>query len=320
MKLSGHHHNITGVAGKLKYGLIITAIILAAEIAGGLISNSLALLSDAGHVLADGIALLLSWYGVRQAEREPSHHMTFGYHRVGVIIALVNAVSIVAIAGIIIYEAYQRFFQQPEINSVLMLAVAVVGLAANIFVAAWLHGDRKGNINIRSAFWHAAGDALASVGVIAGAMIIMFTGLNWVDAAVSVLISVIILISAWGIFREGLRILLEGVPHNMDVREIADTIKNLPDIRDVHDLHVWSISSNLHALSCHVTVDDVSVSRTEEIRHRIEDIAREKYGIGHTTIQAECRTCSNGELLCQLTLGENKHDHDHEHDHGHDHI
>jgi len=308
--MSGHQHSVTGVAVKLKYGLIITLVILAAEIAGGLISNSLALLSDAGHVFTDGVALLLSWYGVRQAEREPSHRMTFGYHRVGVLIAIVNAISIVAIAGIIIYEAYQRFFSQPEINSILMLAVAVVGLAANIVVAAWLHADRKENINIRSAFWHAAGDALASAAVIVGAAVIIFTGLNWIDAAVSIMISIIILVSAWGILREGLHILLEGAPHHLDAREIADSLRGLPDIRDVHDLHIWSISSNLHALSCHITIDDVSVSRTEEIRRSIEVVAREKYGIGHTTIQAECRTCGDGDLFCQLTVGENNHNHE----------
>lgn len=311
--MSGHSRIITGVAGKLKYGIIITAVIFVAEVAGGLISNSLALLSDAGHVLADGVALLLSWYGVRQAEREPSHKMTFGYHRVGVVIAIVNAVSIVAIAGVIIYEAYQRFQSQPEINSWLMLVVALVGLAANVFVAIWLHADRKENINVRSAFWHAAGDALASVGVIAGAAIIMFTGLTWVDAAVSILISLIILASAWAIFRDGMRILLEGAPRHLDVREIADTLKGLPEVRDVHDLHVWSISSNLHALSCHVMVDDVSVSRAEEIRRRIEEVARQKYGIGHTTIQAECNTCGNGELLCRLSISEEDHNHDHHH-------
>lgn len=311
--MSGHSHSAAGIAGKLKYGIIITAVIFAAEVAGGLLSNSLALLSDAGHVLADGVALVLSWYGVRQAERKPSHKMTFGYHRVGVVIAIVNAVSIVAIAGVIIFEAYQRFQSQPEINSGLMLVVALVGLAANVLVAIWLHADRKQNINVRSAFWHAAGDALASVGVIAGAAIIMFTGLNWVDAAVSILISLIILASAWGIFRDGMRILLEGAPRHLDVREIADTLKGLPEIRDVHDLHVWSISSNLHALSCHIMVDDVSVSRAGEISRRIEEVAREKYGIGHTTIQAECNTCGNGELLCRLNINEEDHDQDHHH-------
>lgn len=301
------------MADKLKYGIIITAVILAAEITGGLISNSLALLSDAGHVFADGVALLLSWYGVRQAEREPTRRMTFGFHRVGVVVAIMNAVGIVVIAGIIIYEAWQRFFSQPEINGLLMLCIALVGLAANIFVAVWLHADRKENINIRSAFWHAAGDALASVGVIAGAAIIMFTGLNWVDAAVSVLISIIILASAWGILREGLRILLEGAPRHLNVENIAETLGNLPGVKDIHDLHVWSISSNLHALSCHVTVADMSVSRAEEIRHSIEEVAKEKYGIGHTTVQAECQTCGSGELLCRLNIRENNREQDNNH-------
>ena len=301
------------MADKLKYGIIITAVILAAEITGGLISNSLALLSDAGHVFADGVALLLSWYGVRQAEREPTRRMTFGFHRVGVVVAIMNAVGIVVIAGIIIYEAWQRFFSQPEINGMLMLCIALVGLAANIFVAVWLHADRKENINIRSAFWHAAGDALASVGVIAGAAIIMFTGLNWVDAAVSILVSIIILASAWGILREGLRILLEGAPRHLNVENIAETLGNLPGVKDIHDLHVWSISSNLHALSCHVTVDDMSVSRAEEIRHSIEEVAKEKYGIGHTTVQAECQTCGNGELLCRLNISENNREQDSNH-------
>ena len=196
--MSEHSHGVSGAATKLKYGIIITAIILILEVAGGILSNSLALLSDAGHVFADGIALTLSWYGVRQAARPSSGRMTFGYHRVGVIIAIVNAVSILVIAGIILYEAYQRFYQQPEINSVMMLVIAVIGLGANIFVASWLHKEQKESLNIKSAFWHAVGDALASVGVIAGAIIIMLTKLYWVDAAVSVLISLIIIFAAWG--------------------------------------------------------------------------------------------------------------------------
>ena len=240
-----HHHGAIGAGTKLKYGIIITCVILVLEVAGGIMSNSLALLSDAGHVLADGIALLLSWYGIRQAEKPPSSRMTFGYHRVGVIIAIVNAVSILAISGIILYEAYERFFQHPVINSSMMLAVAAVGLAANVFVALWLHKEQGENINIRSAYWHAAGDALASVGVIIGAIVIMATGLYWVDAAVSVLISIIILVSAFGIFREGFRILLEGVPHDIDIPEVVNAIKSLPEIRDVHDIHVWSIASRL---------------------------------------------------------------------------
>ena len=303
--MSEHEHGGPGAAVKLGYGIAITAVVLAIEVAGGILSNSLALLSDAGHVFTDGVALLLRWYAVRQAERPSSSRMTFGYHRVGVIIAIVNSVSIVVIAGVILYEAYQRFFERPEINGGMMLAVAVVGLAANIFVASWLHREQGRSINIKSAFWHALGDALASVGVIAGAIIIMLTKLFWVDAVVSVLISLIILFAAWGIFREGLRILLEAVPADIRVSEVVKALKVIPEVRDVHDLHVWSISSNLNAMSSHVVIDDCSVSQAENIRRRIEETLREKFGIGHTTVQFECNQCAENGLFCKMEPDDN---------------
>lgn len=308
--MSEHHHGAVETVTKLKYGIIITAVILVLEVAGGILSNSLALLSDAGHVFADGVALALSWYGVRQAARPSSGRMTFGYHRVGVIIAIVNAVSILAIAAIILYEAYQRFYQHPEINSVMMLIIAVIGLGANIFVASWLHKDQAESLNVKSAFWHAVGDALASVGVIAGAIIIMLTKLYWVDAAVSVLISVIIIFAAWGIFREGMRILLEAVPGDINIKEVQLALESIPAVRGVHDLHVWSISSNLHSMSCHVLVDDCSISQAESVRQQIEDMLRDKFGIGHITLQTECSPCDNGDLLCKMTVADKNHDHD----------
>ena len=307
--MNEHYHSALGIATKLKYGIIITAVILILEIAGGILSNSLALLSDAGHVFADGIALTLSWYGVRQAARPSSSRMTFGYHRVGVIIAIVNAVSILAIAGIILFEAYQRFYQQPEVNSVMMLVIAVIGLAANIFVASWLHKEQGESLNVKSAFWHAIGDALASVGVIAGAIIIMLTKLYWVDAAVSILISLIIIFAAWGIFREGMRILLEAVPGDINVKEVLKAMKSIPAIKDIHDLHVWSISSNLNAMSCHVLMDDCSISQAASVQRQIEEMLREKFGIGHTTVQIECTPCSNDDLFCKMTEGDKNHDH-----------
>ena len=180
-------------------------------------SNSLALLSDAGHVAADIVALSLSWYGVKQAERSSNSRMTFGYHRIGVVVAIVNAVTIFLIAAVILYEAYRRFQSPPEVKSGLMLGVAVVGLMANILVTYWLRKEQKSNINVRSAFWHAMGDALASVGVIAGSIIIMITGQRLVDPIVSVLISLIILFAAWSIFREGMRVILEAIPKDVNV-------------------------------------------------------------------------------------------------------
>jgi len=300
--LAGHaHDHPRPVGSKLKFGILLTGFILAVELVGGFLSNSLALLSDAGHVFTDIIALSLSWYGVRQAERPASRHMTFGYHRVGVIVALVNAISIFAIAGVIFFEAYRRWQQPPEVNSPLMLTVALVGLGVNIFVAFWLRKEQRSNLNVRSAFWHALGDALASIGVIVGAVIIMLTGLFLVDPLVSVLIAVIIALSAWGITKEGLKVLLEATPHQVDVTRMVDTLRKLRGVKNVHDIHVWSISPELHAMSCHVLIDDQMMSQATQIRQEVEEVLRQEFDIEHSALQMECQECSVNDLFCSLT-------------------
>jgi cobalt-zinc-cadmium efflux system protein len=299
--MSDHvNHNHSSQGNKLKYGLILSSFILIAEIMGGLFSNSLALLSDAGHVFVDIIALGLSWYGVRQALRPSDKRMTFGYHRVGVIVAIVNAVAIVIIAAVILFEAYNRFQRPPEIKSTIMMSVAFIGLAANLLVTWWLRKDQHFNINIRSAFWHAAGDALASVGVIIGGFIILLTGQMWVDPLISVLISLIIVGAAWSIFREALRVILEATPKEIDVLAMIEALKQIPGIKDVHDVHVWSIASELHAMNGHILVEDISISKSAEIRAEIEKVAREKFHIEHITLQMECEKCDSGELFCNL--------------------
>lgn len=297
----GHNHEQTAPVGrKLLYGIILSVTILIVEIIGGLLSNSLALLSDAGHVLTDIIALGLSWYGVRQATRPSNNRMTFGYHRVGVIIAIVNALSIFAIAGVILYEAYHRFQQVQAVNSPLMMAIALIGLAANIVVVFWLRGEQKGNINVRSAFWHALGDALASIGVIVGGLMILITKQNWIDPLVSVIISLIILSSAWGILREGFRVLLEATPKDVDIQAMIDSIKQVAGVKDVHDVHVWSISPELRSMNGHVLINNVSTSQAAEIREKIEEVVREKYRVGHTTLQMECDSCDTTNIFCNL--------------------
>ena len=297
-----HNHNqeILATGNKLKYGLILSAVILIAEIIGGVISNSLALLSDAGHVFADIIALGLSWYGVRQAQRPSDKLMTFGYHRIGVIVAIVNAVAIVIIALIILYEAYKRFQNPPEINSILMMSVALVGLAANLLVTWWLRKAQRTNINIRSAFWHALGDALASVGVIAGGLIILLTGQFWIDPLISVLIALIIGVAAWSILREGLRVILEATPKDIDVLAMIEALKQIPGVKDVHDVHVWSIASQIHAMNGHILVEDISISKSSELRAQIEKITREKFHIEHITLQMECEKCDSKDVFCNL--------------------
>jgi len=288
------------IGNKFKFSIILTGLILAAEIVGGLISNSLALLSDAGHVVTDIMALSLSWYALRQVERPPSSRMTFGYHRIGVIVAVANAISIFAIAGIILYEAYRRFQQPPEINSILMMSVAFVGLAVNLFVTYWLRREQKSNINVRSAFWHALGDALASVGVIVGGAIILMTGWLWVDPLISVLISLVIGLAAWSILREGLRVLLEASPRNVDTDEMIKALRQVPGVKDIHDVHVWAISPQLNAMSSHVLIDDLLVSQAADIRKKLEDILRQRFSIRHTMIQMECQQCNPDDLFCNL--------------------
>jgi|WetSurMetagenome_2_1015567.scaffolds.fasta_scaffold88346_1 cobalt-zinc-cadmium efflux system protein len=298
--MSHNHDQHLATGKKLKYAILLSVTILVAEVIGGLISNSLALLSDAGHVFADVIALGLSWYGVRQAMRPSNSRMTFGYHRIGVIVAIVNALTIFIIAAVVLYEAYRRFQQPPEVNSVLMMIFALVGLIANIIVTLWLRREQKSNINIRSAFWHAMGDALASLGVIVGGIIILLTGQFLVDPLISVLISLIILYAAWSIFREGVRVILEAAPKDVDILAMINTLKQIPGVKDVHDIHVWSISPELRAMNGHIMIEDISTSAAAEIRSQIERVVKEQYHVEHTTLQMECQKCDSNALFCNL--------------------
>jgi cobalt-zinc-cadmium efflux system protein len=299
-----HHGHAHAAAGsRLTLGIILSSVIFIAEVTGGLISNSLALLSDAGHVFADIVALSLSAYALRQAQRPPSHRMTFGYHRIGVMVAIVNAVAIFGIAAFIFFEAVQRLQSPPEVNSPVMLAVASLGLIANLVVAFWLREAQKDSINVRSAFWHVLGDALASVGVIIGALIIMATGLAVADAVVSIIIGLIIAASAWGILSEGVAVLLESTPAHIRLTELADAIRAVPGVKEVHDLHVWSLTPNLHALSSHIVIEDRLTSETAQVRGQVEKLLAGHYGITHTTLQMECQSCAPGGLLCTLEPG-----------------
>lgn len=303
--MAGHtRHRGLPVASKLKFGIIASVIILALEVTGGLMAHSLALLADAGHVFADVIALSLSWYGIRQAERPASHSMTFGYHRVGVLVAIINAVSIFAVALYIFYEAFRRLQQPPEyVDSPLMLIVATVGLSVNLLVAFWLRKERRANLNIRSAFWHALGDALASIGVILGSIIILLTGLFVVDTIISIAIGLIIILAAWQILRDGLRVLLEATPQQIDVTRMIKSLNQITGVRGVHDIHVWSITPHLHAMSCHVLIDDLATSEAASIREKIKEVLGQQYNIEHATLQMECEQCGSDDIFCKLTVG-----------------
>jgi cobalt-zinc-cadmium efflux system protein len=298
-----HHQGIVEVGNKLRAGIFFSILILCAEVAGGILTNSIALLADAGHVLTDVVALSLSWYGVLQAGRPANRRMTFGYHRIGVLIAVLNASTIVVVAGVILYESIQRIGKPEQVHSIPMMVVAAAGLAVNLFVAFWLKEERGENINVRSAFWHAAGDALASIGVITGGIIITLTGLNIVDPIIGAIIGLIVIAGAVGIFRDGLRVLLEAVPAHIKVDSLVKEILAVPGVLDVHDIHVWSITPEIHAMSGHILIADQAVSDSASIQQNVEQLLHEKFEIRHSTLQFECQNCESSDVICSLKSG-----------------
>jgi cobalt-zinc-cadmium efflux system protein len=189
-----------------------------------------------------------------------------------------------------------------------MLAVATIGLSANIFVAFWLRKEQKANLNIRSAFWHAMGDALASIGVIVGGIIILLTGTSLADPIISIFIGIIIILAAWSIFRDGLRVILEATPRGIEVKKLIESLNEITGVKDVHDVHVWSITPEVHSMSCHVLIDDLSTSEATKIRDRIKEILNQQFNIGHATLQMECEQCDVNDILCQLTIDRKRED------------
>lgn len=281
---SGHDHS--GAESHLGIALLITAAYMIAEVVGGLVFNSLALLADAGHMLSDTMALGLSWMAMRIGKRSPTEKHTFGFKRTEILVALFNGLALWVIAGIIVYEAVHRFLSPSPVAGGGMLAVAGVGLAVNVFMAALLFRDRKTNLNIRGAFLHVVSDALGSVGAILAALIILATGFYIADPIVSVLICILILYSSWGLVKESVHILMEGVPPDVELPAIEEALVGHAGVCCVYDLHVWSISSNRTALSAHVVLSGPETD-SDEILTGLNDILAERFGITHTTIQLE---------------------------------
>jgi len=279
---------------KLGQVILLTGAVLVVELVGGFLSNSLALLSDAGHVFTDLLALGLAWGAARQALKPATAQMTYGYHRWGVLAALINSISLLGISAAIFYEAFQRVGHPEPVKGPLMLAVAAVGLLANLYVILRLRGLGERNINLRAALWHAGWDALASLGVIVGGVLILLTGKYWFDPAVSFAIGAIILGGAWRILREGISVILEAPPPHLDPHDVGRAIEAISGIRGVHDLHIWSIAPGFSALSCHLWVDDLPVSQGSRITAEVKEMVEKKFGIRHATLQLECPSCSPG--------------------------
>lgn len=306
-----HPHASESIEKRFILSIVLTLIIFAAEIIGGLWTGSLALLSDAAHVFMDVFALGLSYIALRLSALPPDDRHTYGYHRLEVLAALINGITLGAIAIGIFSEAWERWQNPAAIKSLEMLIIATIGLLVNLLVAFVLHNPGESghghehhhteDVNIKSAYLHVLGDAISSIGVIVAALIIWKTGWQWVDPLMSVLIGVLILASSWRVLRSSLHILVEGVPEGLSLNEIGSTMSSIPGVIEVHDLHVWSLCSGRVALSAHISVEDQNTQSNAALMAALKHELYEHFGIEHTTIQFECLTCGQGNSLITPT-------------------
>ena len=310
---AGHNHTHHMARQSLRLAFFLTVIILIAELAGGWLANSLALLSDAGHVITDIFALGLAWFAVVQAERPANARKTFGYHRVGILAALVNAVTLIVIAIAIVFEAVQRFQHPEPVQPLIMFLAAGIGIVINLFIGFSLQKESH-TLNTRAAMLHVFGDVGASAGVIVAGIIILFTGWTIADPVLSIGIAALIAVGALRILRETADILMEAVPKGLSMANLVRDMKSIGGIQDVHDLHVWCITSNMYALSCHALIENLPPSDSSSILQSLNAMLSEKYHIDHATIQFECDPhqgtfCSVNGLYCQMEECNNNHRH-----------
>lgn len=302
-------HENTSTGRRFLISIGITFAILIAEVIGGLWTGSLALLSDAAHIFMDVFALALSYLALRLSALPADDRHTYGFHRLEVVAALINGVSLGAIAIGIFSESWQRWQNPQPVKSLELLIIATIGLVANLIVVFVLgghhhdeddheHEGEREDLNVRSAYLHVLGDAISSVGVIVAAVLIWATGWLWVDPLVSVLIGLLILVSSWRVLRSSLHILIEGAPEGLSVEQVGKDLAGIAGVQGVHDLHVWSLCSGHTALSAHVVVADQSLGQAEGLLAELKARLHDRFGIEHTTIQFECATCGQGRVVC----------------------
>ncbi|SPF38438.1 Cation diffusion facilitator family transporter [Candidatus Sulfotelmatobacter kueseliae] len=304
-----HAHGPDGPTRVLKISLAVTLAYIVLLVVAGVRAHSLALLSEAGHNLSDFFALLLSLVAVYFQSRPASSTKTYGYHRAGVLAALVNATSLVLVSFFIFYEAFRRLQHPEHVQASVMMWVAAAGVVMNGVIALLLYRT-GGDVNIRSALLHELGDTLSTAAVIAGGWAILITRDYWIDSALSVGIGALILWSGFGIVRETLNILLEGTPRGMKLEKIESAIRSVEGVNGVHDLHVWSIGSETHALSCHISIADIPPSVSERILRDVKERLLHDFRIDHTTIQFEHVVCEVAHG-CMIPVAESEEEHHH---------
>ena len=298
-QIHGSHSLIDTNQRRLLIALSITGLMTIVELAGGLISNSLALIGDAGHMFTDTLALGLSLFALNLAKRPASQTKTYGFYRAEILAALINGTLLVLVSAYIFYEAYHRFVEPPEVRGGLMLIVAAIGLVANVVGISILRSASRGNLNVKGAFLHMWSDTVSSVGVIAAGIIILLTGRTIADPIISIIIGLLILRGAGGLVLESINILLEAVPKHLDVGQINNKIREIKGVKDVHDVHLWAITSGMYAISCHLLIEDQMVSNCTQIVEEVNQTLSQKFGISHSTVQLECEECENS-LVCHI--------------------
>jgi len=286
--------------------LVITLIFVFVEIAAGLFSNSLALLTDAAHNFTDVLALALAWWAIWLTSQPASQKRTYGYHRAGILAALVNSTTLVVIAIGIFYEAYHRFINPPEVQADVLIGVGVIAVIVNVVTALLVRHGAESDLNVRAAFLHLMGDVLSTIGAVIAGVIIRFTDWNWLDPLVSVLIGVLILWSAWSILREAIDILMESTPTDIDMDAMVQDIRSIDGVRGVHDLHVWSITRDMRALSAHVVTDDLAISEGAFIQTTVNEVLYHRYNVSHATLQLECDVCVPNMSSCAFAEFSNR--------------
>lgn len=308
MSAKGHNHGLhvpsaehsLGPGQGLIIGIILNLIIVAAEVIAGLVAGSLGLLSDAVHNFTDMAALGLSWFAILQARKPPTAAKTFGYHRTGILTALINSVVMVVITLWIFYEAYGRILDPQPVGGGMVMIVAALALLANLAVVGVLRRRAVRDINIRSAVLHLLGDAATSAAVLVSGLIILLTGWDLADPLVSIVLGLAILWGAWHIIKETLEIFLEESPRAIDVDKLVQAMMQEDGVRDIHDIHVWTIGSELYALSCHVLVDDVKVSVSSRIIDDLKEMLARDFNIYHSTLEVESAPCDASSTYCDV--------------------
>jgi len=296
-----HLETITrNTLSRLALALGITLAFVVVEAVAGVVANSLALLTDAAHNFTDVIALALSWYAMRMTSKPAHAGKTFGYHRVGILVALFNSTTLVLIALGIFYEAYHRVLAPPQVEANILTLVAAIAFVVNLVTALLVKRGSENDLNLRSAFVHLAGDAASTFAAILAGIGIMLTGWKWLDPLVSVFIALLILWNAWIIIREVIDILLESTPRDVDMDQIIRDLTQVDGVQGVHDLHVWSINQTLRALSAHIQTDDMTLSAGAAIQNAINKVLIDKHGIAHSILQLECVECESNLLYCDL--------------------